>query len=300
MNNEWRKFIAAILIAVMLFASIAAILFAFGLFTPAKPAYEFKIGVNHPQEISDLMKNGTVVLFFTMNNCPPCDNMTPIMTDLQSQFKGTDVTFAAFNIQGNTTSEKMGRNYGITVVPTVMAIRGDGAVATFTGVTDISSIKGAIEEAQKWQSPNAATQHDAFLEKLLAAVKNDAYSNSNATIKAWELTWINSTSARLQATERDKPSNYTWNHDITYIVFPTSQDATNYLSAINKTAYSLYSTETPNGTVYQKVTGYAPQIYKQYTWNEGNPSNISEFKGHVITQINNVVVVDTAKVLFTS
>jgi thiol-disulfide isomerase/thioredoxin len=300
MNYEWRKFIAAILVAVILFASIVAILFAFGLFTPAKPAYEFKTGVNHPQQISDLMKNGTVVLYFTMYDCPPCDNMTPRIGDLQSQYKGTDVTFMTFNISESGTSQKMGASYGIDTVPTVLVIRGDGAVATFVGLQDISPIKSAIEDAQKWQSPNAATQHDAFLEKLLAAVKNNAYSNSNASVKAWELTWINSTSARLQATERDKPSNYTWNHDITYVVFPTSQDATNYLNAMNKTAYSLYSTETPNGTVYQNVTGYAPQIYKQYTWNEGNPSNISEFKGHVITQINNVLVVDTAKVLFTS
>ncbi|MGD0716772.1 MAG: hypothetical protein ABR979_01725 [Halobacteriota archaeon] len=148
-------------------------------------------------------------------------------------------------------------------------------------------------------APTAATQHDAFLEKFLTTYKNMAYSNSNLSIKAWELDWINSTSAHLHWTTIVKPSNYTWNYDFTYTVFPTSQDATQYINTVNKTAYSLASTKNPGGP-YQNVTGHAPQIYKQYLYNEGNPSNISEYRLHEILQLDNIVVVTTAKILYTA
>jgi len=90
----------------------------------------------------------------------------------------------------------------------------------------------------------------------------------------------------------------TENYVNTIMVFPTSQDATQYLNAMNKTAYSLASTEyPPGGGPYQKATGYAPQIYKRYDWNEGNPLNISEYKFHAIQQIDNIVFIMTEKEL---
>jgi hypothetical protein len=89
----------------------------------------------------------------------------------------------------------------------------------------------------------------------------------------------------------------TMSGDSTYIVFPTTQDAINYLNAMNKTAYSLASTEYPSGGAYQDATGHAPQIFKQYICNEGNPYNISEFKRHEISQVDNTVLVMTEKVL---
>jgi hypothetical protein len=116
----------------------------------------------------------------------------------------------------------------------------------------------------------STTTHDAFLEKFLAAYKDVQYSNKSQQVHAWELDWINSTSARLQTTLAWKSSsntNYTTAYDLTYTVFPTSQDATSYVNAINKTAYSLASTvytDSPGGVAYKNVTGQAPQIYKYY------------------------------------
>ncbi len=153
---ERREIIAIIFIVVLIIASIAAIVFAFGLFMPAKPAYEFKTGVNHPQEISNLIKNGTVVLYFSENDCPPCDNMTSKIAYLQSQYKGTDVTFRTFNFEDNATSLKIFRSYGIQWVPQVFVIRADGAVANFTyknNDMDFSAIRSAIEDAQKLEQP---------------------------------------------------------------------------------------------------------------------------------------------------
>jgi hypothetical protein len=144
---------------------------------------------------------------------------------------------------------------------------------------------------------STAAAHDAFLEKSLATYKNLSYSDSNWSVRAWELTWINSTSALLQDTWLNKTTNVTEAWDETFIVFPTIQEATNYLNAMNMTAYSLASTEYTSGGVYQNVTGHAPQIYKEYVWNEGNPLDISAHKLHEIVQTDNIVFVSTKKVL---
>jgi len=113
----------------------------------------------------------------------------------------------------------------------------------------------------------------------------------------WDVAWINSTSVRLENTALNKSTNTTVNRVETIIVFPTTQDATNYLNALNKTAYSLASTQYISGGAYQKAIGHAPQIYKDYVWNEGNPFNISEYKNHDISQLDNIVFITTSKAL---
>jgi outer membrane biogenesis lipoprotein LolB len=75
------------------------------------------------------------------------------------------------------------------------------------------------------QTPITTTStatHDAFLEKYLAAYKNTSYANKNTSIKAWEVTWINSTSARLEWTVFGNSTNGTYNYQETYLVFPTT------------------------------------------------------------------------------
>jgi hypothetical protein len=133
----------------------------------------------------------------------------------------------------------------------------------------------------------AATQHDAFLETYLAAYKNETYASNGTHITAWELDWNNGTLARVQHTVLNKSTNATWAWDETVMIFPTSQDATNYVNAMNKTTYSLASTEYPSGGAYQNVTGHAPQIYKVYQYNEIN-------RVHYIEQRDNIVFVSTA------
>jgi len=149
------------------------------------------------------------------------------------------------------------------------------------------------------QTPSAsAATHDAFLENYLAGLKNMSYADKNYTEKAWEVTWINSTAARLEETYLNKSTNTTVTLASTYLIFPTTQDATNYINAMNKTAYSLANTVYPTtGLGYQTITGHAPQTYKYYEWNEGNPFNISEYKQHGIQQFDNMVKISTAKIL---
>ncbi len=142
----------------------------------------------------------------------------------------------------------------------------------------------------------SAAAHNATLEKYLSAYKNTYASDTNYSLQAWQLTWINSTSVNLLETELNKTTNVTEAWVETIMLFPTSQDATNYVNATNMTNYSLAST-TYSAGAYQNVTGHAPQIYRDYVWNEGNPSNISEYRFHEITQLDNLVWLSTKTVL---
>jgi predicted small secreted protein len=160
----------------------------------------------------------------------------------------------------------------------------------------VNNTTSNISTTNQTPSTSAAT-HDVFLENYLAAFKNGTYSDTRISIKAWELTWINSTSAQLQLATVNKSTNVTYSSNQTFMVFSTAQDATNYLNSANMTAYSLASTVYPAEGAYRMATGHAPQIYKQYQWNEGNPFNISEYKFHQIEQLDNVVRIATAKSL---
>jgi len=115
----------------------------------SQSGYEFKSGITPPQAVSDLMKNGTVILFITQNNCPACEQTRPMIVDLQKQYNGTNVTFVNFNIDNNTTSRNIGQAYGVTATPTTVVLRKDGAAAIFVGIFDENTVKSAIEDARK-------------------------------------------------------------------------------------------------------------------------------------------------------
>lgn len=158
MDSHKRRLIIAALIVVIIAASSFSAFFAYRLFAPA-PTYEFKTGINHPAVISNLLKNGTVVvLYFSMNNCPPCDEMPPKIADLQSQYKGTEVTILTLNVSDNATALQLARNYGIQSIPQVFVIRPDGAVANVTSENypyiDFNVIRSAIEDARHGNSSN--------------------------------------------------------------------------------------------------------------------------------------------------
>jgi len=115
----------------------------------SQSGYEFKSGITPPKAVSDLMKNGSVILFITQNNCPACEQTRPMITDLQKQYNGTNVTFVNFNIDNNTTSRNVGQVYGVSATPTTVVLRKDGAAAIFVGVFDENIVKSAIEDARK-------------------------------------------------------------------------------------------------------------------------------------------------------
>jgi hypothetical protein len=151
------------------------------------------------------------------------------------------------------------------------------------------------------QTPTSSTAtHDASLEKFIGAFKTRAESDKNYSTKAWEVTWSNSTSATVEWTAKQNTSSHTANTVMQFTVFPTSQDATNYLNAINKTNYSLASNKCTGGAsggAYQDVVGYAPQICKDYVRSEGNPNSFTEYREYHIFQLDNFIIGATLKAL---
>ena len=152
-------------------------------------------------------------------------------------------------------------------------------------------------------TPSASTAtHDAFLERFLTAFKDSWYADKNYSTDAWEVTWINNTSARLEMTAgaNTTATTQTANFVMIFTAFPTTQDATNHLNAMNKTAYSLASTKCENSSggapgAYKNVTGHAPQICKEYDRSEGASSSSLDYRRYAIVQYDNLIMEITAK-----
>jgi len=149
-------------------------------------------------------------------------------------------------------------------------------------------------------SLNAAT-HDIFLEKCIAADNNYTYTEAPfGNVTSWKVTWIKGTSARVEWTAVTQSGNETGTvtYDITHTLFSTTQDATKYLNALNKTGYTLSSSNYSAGP-YKTVTGHAPEVFKVYSWTEGTLGK-SGYTLYGIRQEDNIVSVLTAKMVITS
>jgi hypothetical protein len=175
-----------------------------------------------------------------------------------------------------------------------MQSRSITAIVVFLLVVAALSVAGCTASDISQSSPSKG-KHDAFLENYLETYKNSFDSDPRLNVKAWELTWINSTSAQLEVTCLSKTTNTTVNFVETLIVFPSTKNAANYLDEVNKTAYSLATTQYPNGGIYQLATGNVPQVYRDYVWNEGNQFNASEYKRHEIQQLDDLLITTTWK-----
>jgi outer membrane murein-binding lipoprotein Lpp len=151
-------------------------------------------------------------------------------------------------------------------------------------------------------TPTAAAQHDALLEKFVNAMKQDVYGNASNKIQAWDVTWNNGTSVTILETAKESSAgfNTTISGNSTMMSFRTTQDATNYLNAFDKTNYSLTSTDYANDStshIYYNATGYYPSVYKEYSYTEGSILSGSA-KLHYLTQYDNIIQMLTATVSF--
>jgi hypothetical protein len=152
------------------------------------------------------------------------------------------------------------------------------------------------------QTPSASTAtHDIFLEKYIAADNNYTYTEAPfGNVTSWRVTWINGTSARVVWTAVSQSGNETGTvtYDITHTLLSTTQDATKYLNATNKTSYTLSSSNYSEGP-YKTVTGHAPEVFKVYSRTEGTLGK-SGYALYGIRQEDNIVSVLTAKMVITS
>jgi hypothetical protein len=135
---------------------------------------------------------------------------------------------------------------------------------------------------------------DALLEKLVNATKEEVYGNASYTVQAWDVTWNNGTSVTILGTV-EETTGITVVANSTFMSFPATQDATNFLNVFNKTNYSLTSTDYASDTshIYYNATGHAPSVYKEYTYTEGSILGGS-VKVHELIQFDNVIQMGTA------
>jgi hypothetical protein len=108
------------------------------------------------------------------------------------------------------------------------------------------------------------------------------------------VTWNNDTSVTILGTVEQTTTGTPVAANNTFLSFPTTQDATNYLNAFDKTNYSLTSTDQSDiSHIYFNATGHAPSIYKEYTSTEGSILGGS-VEVHDVIQYDNIIQVGTA------
>jgi thioredoxin-like negative regulator of GroEL len=102
-------------------------------------------GTSHPSDIITLLKKGPVLLYFG-GNCTSCAEQKVIISNLEKQYNGTEVTILRIDPLKDTTRKDV--NYGVTTIPETIVIRSDGAVAKSVGLTDEQTLKNTIEAAR--------------------------------------------------------------------------------------------------------------------------------------------------------
>jgi hypothetical protein len=169
------------------------------------------------------------------------------------------------------------------------------------------SIAGCTNSTNSTNSTNnpatspAPQAHDPTLEKLIDAYKQEIYGNQSTTVSTWEVTWNNATSANILFTF-ETSGNGSFGLTATVSVndtvrsFPTTQDATSFLTAFDKANYSLRSsdyTSDPTSNAYYNAIGHYPSVYNAYSYTQRGILGASE-KVYVVTQYDNVINVADA------
>ena len=169
-------------------------------------------------------------------------------------------------------------------------------IAILTFVLVVCTIAGCTStNTPNNTTPSPTVTHDALLEKLVNATKQEVYGNASYKVQEWGVTWNNGTSVAIAGTVELTSTGTPVIIKSTLTSFPTTQDATNYLNAFDKTNYSSASANYASDTshVYSNATGHTPTVYKEYSYTEGSLLGGS-VKLHELTQYDNIIQMGTA------
>ncbi len=134
----------------------------------------------------------------------------------------------------------------------------------------------------------APAQHNALIERLLAD-RRATISEHGYTIKVWNVSWKNSTTADLELAGQNETTNQTISSRAEVLVFPSTEAATSYVNTQND-GYSIASTVYPSDGAYERATGHPPSVYKEYEKNTGQtPLNLTSY---YLYQLDNVVITE--------
>jgi thioredoxin-like negative regulator of GroEL len=141
MNNSLKSIIALGLLSVLIISVSGCTAQTSG------DKLSFVTGTSHPADVAALLKKGPVLLYFG-GNCTTCAEQKVIISHLESQYKGTEVSILRID---PFKDQSKGMNYGVTTIPETIVIRSDGAVAKSIGLTDEQTLKNTIEDARQWK-----------------------------------------------------------------------------------------------------------------------------------------------------
>jgi len=116
------------------------------------------------------------------------------------------------------------------------------------------------------QTTPTSSGHNAVLEQTVILTENNENMLIGWTQESWNVIWRGANRVTMLSTDYKNDTKSTWSDNETLIVFPTTQDATNYLNAFDKSNYSLVST-TYNRTLdlYPIALGHDPQTYQEWS-----------------------------------
>jgi len=110
--------------------------------------------------------------------------------------------------------------------------------------------------------------HNPSLEKLVNEFKlaqNTRVVPGRAPLPTFSVTWHNDNSVTLETFFSDNPS---FPENTTWIAFPTTQGATNYLNGVDKSDYRLSNSIDPKSEAfasqYYNATGHYAQTYQEW------------------------------------
>jgi thioredoxin-like negative regulator of GroEL len=141
MNNSLKSIIALGLLSVLIISVSGCTA------QTSEDKLSFVTGTSHPADVAALLKKGPVLLYFG-GNCTTCAEQKVIISHLESQYKGTEVSILRID---PFKDQSKGMNYGVTTIPETIVIRSDGAVAKSIGLTDEQTLKNTIEDARQWK-----------------------------------------------------------------------------------------------------------------------------------------------------
>jgi len=99
--------------------------------------------------------------------------------------------------------------------------------------------------------------------------KNDTTGNVTQTLKQWNVSWINSTTAEVHVTSFFNGSDvkpFTYFSNTTVMYFKTVNDASHFVNSHNTGFFLLNSSNAEaNNTTYAQVTGHRPSTYVYYS-----------------------------------
>jgi len=148
-------------------------------------------------------------------------------------------------------------------------------------------------------STSSSSGHNPVLEGIVEYLNKDVHSGGPTwgEVLAWNVTWSGNDNVTVAYANRAE--NQTGGETHIVLAFPTTQDATNYLNAYDKTGYKLTQTTSDwtklytNGDMYSRIAGHPPQTYEWWSSWAGSSQAGSSSPLFDINQWDNILYFTT-------